>query len=199
MIEQRLRQGLSEAAERIPVGPANLDDAIGRGQRRRSRRLAGWSAAAILVVAAAALGVGSLTVGTPAVDVLGEPADAREVAVFLCDGRTCDAVTAEQRETLRAELEADTSTIRVSYESKEDAYARFRDEFADQPDLVGSVSPDALPASFRVLVAADTNVEAFADAYRTRAGVEDVVIVDDDVEPTFMGTDPPGPPADHDG
>ena len=39
---------------------------------------------------------------------------------------------------------------RVYYESKEDAYTRFRDQFKDLPDMVRNVSPDVLPESYRV-------------------------------------------------
>jgi len=36
---------------------------------------------------------------------------------------------------------------------KEDAYARFRDQFKDSPDMVRNVSPDVLPESYRVKLA----------------------------------------------
>src|SRR3569623_430941 len=36
------------------------------------------------------------------------------------------------------------------YESKDEAYKRFKEQFAQQPDLVNNVGPDALPESFRV-------------------------------------------------
>ena len=68
--------------------------------------------------------------------------DKIEVSVFLAP-----KVPAEQRDTIRAQLDALPAVERVYYESKEDAYARFRDQFKDSPDMVRNVSPDVLPES----------------------------------------------------
>ena len=71
--------------------------------------------------------------------------DKIEVSVFLAP-----KVPAEQRDTIRRQLEAVPAVERVYYESKEDAYTRFRDQFKDSPDMVRNVSPDVLPESYRV-------------------------------------------------
>ncbi|HEX3211242.1 MAG TPA: permease-like cell division protein FtsX, partial [Actinomycetota bacterium] len=71
--------------------------------------------------------------------------DKIEVSVFLAP-----KVPAEQRDTIRSQLDALPAVERVYYESKEDAYTRFRDQFKDSPDMVRNVSPDVLPESYRV-------------------------------------------------
>jgi cell division transport system permease protein len=71
--------------------------------------------------------------------------DKIEVSVFLAP-----KVPAEQRDTIRQQLEGQPVVERVYYESKEDAYARFREQFKDSPDMVRNVSPDVLPESYRV-------------------------------------------------
>ena len=71
--------------------------------------------------------------------------DKIEVSVFLAP-----KIPAEQRDTIRGQLEAVPAVERVYYESKEDAYTRFRDQFKDSPDMVRNVSPDVLPESYRV-------------------------------------------------
>jgi hypothetical protein len=40
--------------------------------------------------------------------------------------------------------------LRVYSESKEDAYAHFRDEFKDSQDMAHNISPDMLPERYRV-------------------------------------------------
>ena len=73
-----------------------------------------------------------------------------EVSIFLCDDRACPAITPDQEEELRRDLEDHEVVAEVFYESKQDAYERFKELFADQPSLVESIEPDTLPASFRV-------------------------------------------------
>ena len=71
--------------------------------------------------------------------------DKIEVSVFLAP-----KVPAEQRDEIRRQLESQPVVERVYYESEEDAYTRFRDQFKDSPDMVRNVSPDVLPESYRV-------------------------------------------------
>ncbi len=106
--------------------------------------------------------------------------DRVEVSVFLCGERsdvpTCagNAVSPEQRTQLQTDLEATPQVARVYYESKEEAFARFREQFKDSPDLVANVSADALPESFRVKLDDPEQFDVVASAFRDRPGVEDV-------------------------
>ena len=85
-----------------------------------------------------------------------------------CAGRAIDPT---QRDQLQAELEATPQVQRVYYESKEQAYARFREQFKDSPDLVANVTADILPESFRVKLRDPTQFEVVASAFRGRPGL----------------------------
>ena len=98
-----------------------------------------------------------------------------EVSIFLCDGRTCPEITPEQREQLREDLEAEPVVEEVFYESKQEAYETFVELFEDQPALVDTVSPDTLPASFRVKLVDPQLFRVIADKFVAYPGVEDVV------------------------
>jgi cell division transport system permease protein len=68
-----------------------------------------------------------------------------EVAVYLTDPVNPDTVN-----SLTDTLTELPAVADVEFESKEDACARFRELFANQPALVNNVDCDALPASLRV-------------------------------------------------
>ncbi|RBY95877.1 ABC transporter permease [Blastococcus sp. TF02-8] len=71
--------------------------------------------------------------------------DKVQVSIFLADD-----VTDEQRQAIRTELEASDEVKDFIYESRDEAYERFKEQFAQQPELVENTPPDALPESFRV-------------------------------------------------
>ena len=106
--------------------------------------------------------------------------DKVEVSVYLCgdlsQAATCNgaAVSEEQRSELQADLEAMPEVADVFYESQEEAYEHFTEQFADSPDLVENVTAEALPESFRVKLADPTQFEVVASAFRDRPGVEEV-------------------------
>src|SRR5205823_2068450 len=68
-----------------------------------------------------------------------------EIAVYLTDD-----ISPTDRTRLQDQLQSMPQVARLRYESKEDAFRRFKDLFSNQQDLVKNVSPNALPASFRV-------------------------------------------------
>ncbi len=98
-----------------------------------------------------------------------------EVSIFLCDGTRCAAITDEQRDTLEADLLAEPVVDTVFYESKQEAYDRFREQFANEPELVESVSADVLPASFRVKLKDPEQFQVIKDRFEARPGVEDII------------------------
>jgi len=71
--------------------------------------------------------------------------DKIEVSVFLAP-----KISPEQRESIGQQLRGQQVVERVYYESKQEAYERFKDQFKDSPDMVRNVSPDVLPESYRV-------------------------------------------------
>jgi cell division transport system permease protein len=98
-----------------------------------------------------------------------------EVSIFLCDGRTCPEITPEQEEQLRTDLEEQPVVEEVFFESKDEAYERFIELFEDQPNLVDSVDPDVLPASFRVKLENPQLFAVIAEQFQEYPGVEEVV------------------------
>ena len=98
-----------------------------------------------------------------------------EVSIFLCDDRTCAAITPEQQDELQDELESQDVVAEVFYESKQEAYERFTELFEDQPSLVESIDPDTLPASFRVRLEDPEQFDVIADQFENYPGVEEVV------------------------
>ncbi|WP_324276349.1 permease-like cell division protein FtsX [Blastococcus brunescens] len=71
--------------------------------------------------------------------------DKVQVSIFLAD-----EVTDEQRAAIEAELESSPEVRSFLYESKDEAYERFQQQFSQQPELVENTPADALPESFRV-------------------------------------------------
>ena len=106
--------------------------------------------------------------------------DKVEVSVYLCgelsQAPTCNgtAVSQEQRDQLLADLKATPQVQEVFYESQEQAYEHFTEQFQGSPDLVENVTADALPESFRVKLKDPTQFEVVASAFRDRPGVEEV-------------------------
>lgn len=98
-----------------------------------------------------------------------------EVSIYLCDDRVCPAITSEQQEQLREDLEAQEVVAEVFYESKQDAYERFTEMFADQESLIEAIDQDTLPASFRVRLENPNLFNVIADQFSTYPGVEEIV------------------------
>ena len=71
--------------------------------------------------------------------------DKVQVSIFLADD-----VTDEQRSAIEQQLAGSPEVANHIYESKDEAYARFQQQFSQQPELVQNTPPDALPESFRV-------------------------------------------------
>jgi cell division transport system permease protein len=71
--------------------------------------------------------------------------DKVQVSIFLADG-----VTDPQRSAIEAKLKSSPEVKHYIYESKDEAYNRFKQQFAQQPELVQNTPKDALPESFRV-------------------------------------------------
>jgi cell division transport system permease protein len=106
--------------------------------------------------------------------------DRVEVSLFLCsDGDTepsCSggAVTDAQREQIQTDLKNLPQVQAVYYESKEQAYQLFLEDFADT-DLADNITADQLPEAFRVkLVNPETDYVIVASAFEGRPGVQSV-------------------------
>ena len=93
-----------------------------------------------------------------------------EVSVFLLD-EISDAQQGHLQQLIQSMPEVDT----VHYESKEEAYRRFQDIFKSQQDLVRNVSPDALPASFRVKLKDPEKFEVVSARLQGQPGIDKIV------------------------
>src|SRR5438270_3037284 len=71
--------------------------------------------------------------------------DKVQVSIFLADG-----VTDAQRSAIETKLKDSPEVKHYIYESKDEAYKRFQQQFSQQPELVQNTPADALPESFRV-------------------------------------------------
>jgi cell division transport system permease protein len=62
-----------------------------------------------------------------------------------------------------------------AYVSKEEALERFRETFADQPDIAGSISSDVLPASMEIQLKDSIDSSVVADRLRTEGFQDDEI------------------------
>jgi len=102
--------------------------------------------------------------------------DRVEVAVFLTDDvSTNDTGCTQQPCTdLRRDLESTPGVESVVLESREQAFERFKQIFAAQPELIQLTRPQALPASFRVKLDDPERFPAMQAAFAGRPGVLNV-------------------------
>ena len=103
--------------------------------------------------------------------------DKVEVSIFLCvaKGAQCPAKTTDsQRKQLEGEIKSDPLVKEVFYESQTDAFARFKQQFADQPDIVQNVTADAIQDSFRVKLRNAKQTEVLVSEFQDKPGVDQV-------------------------
>jgi cell division transport system permease protein len=126
--------------------------------------------AAVLVVSVSLYLVGVVLIASFAVDrALTLQTRKVEVAVFLNRD-----VTAEERDSIQRDLLAMPEVESVQYESKQDAYERFKILFRDEPEIVENTTPDALPESFRVKLKDPNQFEVVADRLQGRPGISEI-------------------------
>ncbi len=105
--------------------------------------------------------------------------DKVEVSVFLCgevsNAPSCagGAVTTTQRDQIRADLEAMPQVQRIYYESKQQAFKRFKQQFKNSA-IVDNVTADQMPESFRVKLTDPEQFPIIASAFIGRDGIEQV-------------------------
>ena len=103
--------------------------------------------------------------------------DKIEVSVFLCgtlsESPTCSAgvVTAEQRASIKTDLEALPVVDSIFYESQTEAFERFKERFKNSA-IAQNVTADQLPESFRVKLKDPTQFDVVVSAFSGRPGVD---------------------------
>jgi cell division transport system permease protein len=85
--------------------------------------------------------------------------------------------TQEQKDSVRADLEANPDVREVHYVNQDETYEEFKKIFEGQTQLIETVSPEVLPPSFRVEpVTKDPDVvQALGETFKSKAGVYEVV------------------------
>jgi cell division transport system permease protein len=93
-----------------------------------------------------------------------------QVSIFLKDD-----ISASELTNLTNELNGMPEVKSVHYESKAEAFRRFQQIFKDQKDLVANVSPDAIPASFRVNLKDPKNFQVISARLSGDTGIDKIV------------------------
>jgi FtsX extracellular domain len=182
VLEQRLRTALSEAAARVQPATDAWQTVTGRRSRRSRPRFLVPAIAATIVVAVIALAVGALvlrddgpSVQTPA----GEPKETSAANLLSLEADTDvymrpDAPTWDIN-AVREVLRNSSEVRRFAYVDKSAAYEDFKRLFRDQPDLVNSVDPSALPTTFRIIARDCATRSQLIESLQAMAGVDEAI------------------------
>lgn len=138
------------------------------------------SIASIISVVAALIIIGSFLVFALNINFITKEIESNlELKVYLKD-----SVTANQRERIKNTLKSNKLTKSITYESKQDALTKFKDEFGDKSYLLdgyeGKNNP--LPESFIIKVNDSTKIKQMYSFAKKIDGVSDVVYGEEVVE-----------------
>ena len=126
------------------------------------------------MVAAIAMlvGVGGTAAVLAVSDRFGPPRHEYRVAVFLDH-----EITADQKAAVETALARLHPVDGVTFESREQAWAKFQEMFKDRPELINSTKPQDLPESFH-LTTTGTEFDCAALApVRALPGVNEISVV----------------------
>jgi FtsX extracellular domain len=183
-VEPRLRTALREAAAQVqPSADAWQVVSHRRTRRRRPRSVVPALAAAAVVAVVVALAVGVLAVrgDDPSVRTrAGEPKDKTPEQLLALEADTTvymrtDAPTPEIN-ALRDFLRRSPEVRTYAYVDKSTAYEDFKRIFRDRPDLVDSVDPSALPATFRIIVRDCATRPQLMQSLQAMPGVDEALV-----------------------
>ena len=90
--------------------------------------------------------------------------------------------TQQQIADVQAELDGAPDVKRYTFATKQDAYEEFKRIFSDEPDLVEVVTPEQLPASFRVVPTDPALTEDVSLRFDGRPGVDRVLTAGEQVK-----------------
>src|SRR3954452_21539310 len=93
-----------------------------------------------------------------------------EVSIFLDE-----KITDGQSATIAQTIDQSPLVASKTYESREQAFEKFKVLWRDTPDFVNSVGPESLPASFRVKLKNPEQYKQFAAQVQGLPGVQDIV------------------------
>lgn len=118
--------------------------------------------------------------------------DKVQVSIYLCNKNDAEtepscsrgAVTGQQKREIKADLEKLQVVDKTYYESSEQAFKHYKEQFPDSP-LVPSLTSDQMQESFRVKLTDPTKFEVVSTAFSDRAGVHSVQDQKDLLEDLF--------------
>ena len=93
-----------------------------------------------------------------------------QVSIFLRED-----VSEAQRAAITQAIDTNPLVASKTYETREQAFEKFKVLWRDSPDFVKSVGPDSLPESFRVKLKDPEQYQGFADQIQGMAGIQDIV------------------------
>jgi cell division transport system permease protein len=93
-----------------------------------------------------------------------------EVSIFLRED-----VTDAQRTAISQAIDSNPLKDTVTYESRDQAFEKFKVLWRDSPDFINSVGPDSLPESFRVKLKDPEQYAVFAEQMKGQQGIQDIV------------------------
>ncbi|GAB1689588.1 permease-like cell division protein FtsX [Krasilnikovia sp. M28-CT-15] len=93
-----------------------------------------------------------------------------QVSIFLKKD-----VTDAQRTAINQAIDSSPLVLKKEYESRQQAFEKFKVLWQDSPDFVKSVTPDSLPESFRVKLKDPEKYKDFADQVQSQQGIQDIV------------------------
>ena len=108
--------------------------------------------------------------------------DRVQVSIFLCsaDSQAPTCVDGAADESVRAGVRKDLESARLApyidriyYESKEEAFTRFKEQFPDEA-VTNQVTADQMPESYRVKLVDPQDYQIVAEYFAGREGVEQV-------------------------
>ncbi|MEV6834132.1 permease-like cell division protein FtsX [Streptomyces sp. NPDC051133] len=151
---------------------------IGVGLRRN---LTMTFAVIVSVALSLALFGGSLLMSDQVSTMKGYWYDKVNVSIFLCNKHDAEqdvncakgAVTDDQKKQILADLKNMPVVEKVTYESQDDAYKHYKEQFGNSP-LASSLTPDQMQESYRIKLKDPQKYQVIATAFNGRDGVQSV-------------------------
>ena len=152
---------------------------IGVGLRRN---LTMTFAVIVSVALSLALFGGSLLMSDQVSTMKGYWYDKVNVSIFLCNKSDAEsdpncakgAVTTDQKKQILADLDKMSTVVqKVTYESADQAYKHYKEQFGDSP-LASSLTPDQMQESYRIKLKDPEKYQVVATAFDGRDGVQSV-------------------------
>ncbi|MGY1436047.1 permease-like cell division protein FtsX [Streptomyces reniochalinae] len=145
------------------------------------RNLTMTFAVIVSVALSLALAGGSLLAREQVSTMKGFWYDKVQVSIYLCNKNdassdpNCDkgAVTSQQKQEIKTDLEKLDVVEKIYYESADQAYNHYKEDFKDSP-LADSLTADQMQESYRVKLKDPTKYQVLQTAFSGRQGVQEV-------------------------